>query len=736
MKKYTLVAILVLTATTLSAAEPDAEQATTSDAIRRAYQALRPALVEVKVRVLADSTSSPERRSRLDALFDEFVDERLPLRLCGVRIAPTGTVLIRDPNLPLKRYGEIELLDGEGGTMKGRLVAVLENHAGILLEPVEAPESPLAHVTFSEANLNPGDAFFVAQPAFLEDMLSVQVEMAHAGMTAIEGSEVGARVIWWGGPSYSEMGRGFIPSVAPVVLDAEGRVIGLALDNALWHTAEGTDSWLGASIMNDKRLAPEALEAIGQRAIESSHEAVKEVQVRFRSDSRLAQQLKLEEAKLVLYGLLLDDSGKILVPTELDRAAIRQVERIDVLHEGKLLEAHFEGLYRDFGAFLVRADGLSGKPAPIEREATIQRGKVFFTLRVRRRYGKRQDEVEHNRYLDMAIGYKESHYPLPMRPLQVGEFVLNETGQFLGFSAPLRREQQDDIRAMSRRASQWREYARLYLFSEVAPLLENPKEHLDPAARPMSRKEANVLVWLGLEYQPVNAALAKALGAEGPTRGGARGLLITHVYDASPAERLGIKLGDILLSLHVPGAADEIDLAPPGKGRFARRSRNAARAASARRLWRSRRNYLTTILTLLGEGRRVRLRLIKEGQVQVVPLTLEKAPDDFDNADEYEDTVLGLTVREMTYEVRSVLRLPRESPGVAVSEVERGGKAAVAQIRPYEVITLVNEEPVKSPKEFERRIRSAIVGGRVELLVFNLGRSRIVEIDLGGESPH
>jgi len=725
MKRILLLCIFLAAAPGWAAEPEGAEPPAPAEALQRAYQTLQPALVQVKVQVLPERVSLFERRSGLDNLFDEFVNQRISLRLCGVRVSDTGTVLIRDPNLPLKRYGDIQMTDQEGRTVAGRLAAVLENYAAVLVEPKEKPESPLPCLQFVEPALEPGDRFYVAQPTFLEELLSVQVETAYAGVTPIQGEEQGTQVIWWRGPSYSEMSGGYIPSVTPVVLDAEGRPIGLALDNALWRSADGRDSWVGLHILADRRLSPEELADIGRRIMERSRQSVKEVQVRFREDSRLGRQLRLEEAKLVMYGLLLDDAGTVLVPTEMNRDAIQQVERIDVAEEGKVVRAEFVGLYRDLGAMLLRVKGLSGERAALEREDGIPRGRVFFTLHVRRRYGKRQDEVEHNRYLDMATGYKESRYPLPMRPLQVGDFVLDEEGRFLGFCAPQRREKQDDIRAMSRRRAGQGEVTRLYLFSEVAPMLERPEGHMDVAARPMSRKEASRMVWLGVEYQRLDAALSRALEVEGPTRDGARGLLVTHVYEDSPAQRLGIRPGDILLSLQVPGAPEEIDLAPPQR-------RSQTSRATGGRLWRSRRNYLTTILTLLGEGREIGMRVFAGGEERVIPITLEKAPDDFDNADEYEDQVLGLTVRQMTYEVRSVLRLSREAPGVVVSKVEPGGKAAVAQIRPYEIISRVNDEPVHSPEEFEDRVRSAAVRGRVELLVFRLGQSRIVEIDLAG----
>ena len=291
-------------------------------------------------------------------------------------------------------------------------------------------------------------------------------------------------------------------------------------------------------------------------------------------------------------------------------------------------------------------------------------------------------------------------------------------------------EEQDEIRAQSTRfATSRSEQSRIYLFSEIADILKEPKGHIDTAARPMTRKEERGMVWLGVEYQAMNADLARALNADGSTRGGARGLLVTLVYEGSPAERLGIKVGDILLAIQVPGPAAEIDLVEPSERSF------SVSTGPHPRLWRSRRNYLTAVLTLLGEGREVRLHLQQGDQTNVMPVTLEKAPDDFDSADRYEDQALGLTVHHITYEVRNVLRLSDSAPGVVVGKVEPGSRAAVSRIFTYELITQVNGEPVSSPKEFEQRLQEASRRESIELLVQDLGQSRIVEINLAGGMP-
>src|SRR5262249_32526766 len=61
--------------------------------------------------------------------------------------------------------------------------------------------------------------------------------------------------------------------------------------------------------------------------------------------------------------------------------------------------------------------------------------------------------------------------------------------------------------------------------------------------------------WLGVAIQPVDATLGKALGT-----GGAKGALVAEVVPRGPAERAGIKAGDVIVSLDGSPVASSEDL--------------------------------------------------------------------------------------------------------------------------------------------------------------------------------
>jgi hypothetical protein len=710
------------------ASEAPAADVIPETTIRAAQQAVVSALLSLEIAVLEEQEALYEQRSVLDRLFDGYVQQRVPLRIVGICVTPDGMVLIRDPNLPLRRYARIKGTDVSGKTCELRVAAVLENHAAVLLEPVEPPKEPLPFLDFAEAGLAPGDLFLIADPTYLEETLAVEMRQVSGADIVVPGQEPIEHMLWWvTGASAEGIGH-YVPLSALIILDKQAQPIGVALDSALWQTESGMDSWIGRSIMADRRISPAELEEITKRVLDEAATAVCEVGIQFREDSAIARRLGAENDTVHLYGLLLDQTGRVFIPTDMDRTAVRQIEKFTVKNGGGTIKAEFEGLFKEFGGLLLRAKGIEGKPATIEKTTWYPRGKMFQTLTVRRRYGSRFNEVEYNRYLDMATGYREAHYPVPRKPMRTGDLIADEQGRFIAFCAPYRRDDKDEILAgqTGQEGGEGRD-VRMYYFAEIDGQLKAPQEHFDTAARPMTRREELGTAWLGVEYQQVTAPLTRALKVEGPTRGGSRGLLVTHVYENSPAMQQGIQVGDILLSLRAAGIAGELDLSLPEE--YASTETRVRRRVVSR-LWHPRINYLVLLLTRLGPGRQIEVRLLHEGVERSIPLTIEMSPENFDTAERYTDTLLDVTVRDLTYEVRSVLSLPNDAPGVVVSDTVSGGRADMAQVAPYDVITHVGDSPVDSAEEFGDLIRSAQAVGRVQLSVMRLGFTRRVEIDL------
>jgi S1-C subfamily serine protease len=87
----------------------------------------------------------------------------------------------------------------------------------------------------------------------------------------------------------------------------------------------------------------------------------------------------------------------------------------------------------------------------------------------------------------------------------------------------------------------------------------------------------------------------------------------------------------------------------------------------------------------------------------------------------------------MTYEVVRYFQRPDGDPGVVISKIEIGSKASTAGLKPFEIITHVNDQPVKSVKEFEQSVKGQQT---LRLSVKRMTKGRQVKDDVpaGGEA--
>ena len=175
--------------------------------------------------------------------------------------------------------------------------------------------------------------------------------------------------------------------------------------------------------------------------------------------------------------------------------------------------------------------------------------------------------------------------------------------------------------------------------------------------------------WLGVGIQPVTPDLAKSFGRTETT-----GVLVASVSEGSPAERAGLKSGDIIT---------EYD------GRKVERASDLPRAVAG-----------TPV------GREVRLSVIRDGK----PVTLSAriaalAAKESAQADSGEKAkpALGLAVQPLTPALAQQLGV-RARHGLVVQNVQEGSPAADAGFERGDVIVEVDKKPVKSVAELRESV--------------------------------
>ena len=268
---------------------------------------------------------------------------------------------------------------------------------------------------------------------------------------------------------------------------------------------------------------------------------------------------------------------------------------------------------------------------------------------------------------------------------------------------------------------------------QLAEAVRRLPETADPANVPVSEAEENRLAWLGVELQPLTRELARANQVSDQTRDGQTGGLITYIHPDSPAAKAGIKAGMVLLRLRTPTQPVPIEVQLEED--FARAQGfpwerlDDIRDQFFERIptpWPPVETPVTRALTDLGFGARVTAEFFDEGQVLSREFEVVPGPTHYESAARFKSESLGITVRNLTYDVRRYIQRKADEPGVVVSRIEPGARASVAGVKPYELITHVQDQPVSTVADFERLV--AAEKGDLKLTLKRMAKGRIVTI--------
>jgi serine protease Do len=203
--------------------------------------------------------------------------------------------------------------------------------------------------------------------------------------------------------------------------------------------------------------------------------------------------------------------------------------------------------------------------------------------------------------------------------------------------------------------------------------------------------------YLGVGIQDVNPALAKQFKLDDST-----GALIGEVVPKSPAEKAGIKDGDVVLEY------------------------NGKKVTDSRRL-----------KLAVGEtkpGTTVPVKILRDGSSKTLNVTVQELPGGDklaqNNTPSSPDngTLNGVTVADLDQQARQEFKVPEKVKGVIITDVQSDSPAAEAGLRPGDVIQSINHEPVKTAEEAVKLTEQP--KDKVTLLhIWSNGGSRWVIVD-------
>ena len=204
--------------------------------------------------------------------------------------------------------------------------------------------------------------------------------------------------------------------------------------------------------------------------------------------------------------------------------------------------------------------------------------------------------------------------------------------------------------------------------------------------------------FLGIALQPLSDELAKAFKIEGNA-----GALVSEVTTKSPAEKAGIQAGDVVV------AVDKKKVEGPRE--------------------------LQLLVAAIAPGTKVDVKLVRDGKEKTVNVELGERPGNKVAANDQPeksgepDVLDGVTVGDITPELRKQFGLPESSKGVVITEIDPDSASAEAGLKVGDVVHEINREPVTSAKDAVDLSEKVKKEKKVLLRVSTKGSTRYVVVE-------
>lgn len=206
--------------------------------------------------------------------------------------------------------------------------------------------------------------------------------------------------------------------------------------------------------------------------------------------------------------------------------------------------------------------------------------------------------------------------------------------------------------------------------------------------------------WIGVTIQDVDENAAKALGLQDQT-----GALVGSVLDNEPAQKAGIRDGDVILAVDDKKIED---------------------SAALLRAIADKQPGTKAVLTVWRDGKTSEINVtLGERKAQSTAIRNPRGQKQSDNVE------LGITVRTLRPEERKEMKAP-EKGGLLITAVEQDKPAAEANIRSGDIILKANNQPVESVEDLARIVKdTGSKRGAILLQIMRRGVTSLMAVPLG-----
>ncbi len=205
--------------------------------------------------------------------------------------------------------------------------------------------------------------------------------------------------------------------------------------------------------------------------------------------------------------------------------------------------------------------------------------------------------------------------------------------------------------------------------------------------------------WLGVYVQELTPEIASGLSLNEDD-----GVLVSDVTPGSPADKAGIKRGDVVVEFEGKKIDDVSDL--------------------------------TSMAAVAEPGTEVKIKLIHDGKPRDVTVKLAEAPDEGvpAEAEEKAEEHLGLSVKDINPQIARRFNLDADK-GVIITEVADGSPAEDAGLRPGDIILEIDKKGITDLKQYAQAVSNAKPGSTILILVKRADTTiyAALRVESGGE---
>jgi len=208
--------------------------------------------------------------------------------------------------------------------------------------------------------------------------------------------------------------------------------------------------------------------------------------------------------------------------------------------------------------------------------------------------------------------------------------------------------------------------------------------------------------WLGVSIQEVTSDLAEEFGVRD-----LKGALVSTVMKGSPAEKSGIKQGDVILEYNGKTVEDT--------------------------------GHLRNMVSQTPIGTKVKVKLLRQKKEIETEVLIAELPKKLAEAgarggtegqgqEEENRALTGLAVRELTPDIARRLGIDEQEKGVVAVKVDPDSRVYEAGVRPGDIILQVNQKSTTTLEDYKQAVAKIRTKERVLLLIRRKGEDLFVTV--------